>query len=171
MDRKKQTEERPSDEKNLERGYREAKDPVERSHHQIAWLLARGKAVREVAEATGYSERWVREIARRHREQGAGGLGDRRHKNPGGAGRALLTPEQREELREVLSGPPQDGGLWSSRKVAEWIEERTGRRGVRAQRGWEYLRRLGHTPQVPRPSNADADPEEREAFKKSSPNG
>ena len=61
--------------------------------------------------------------------------------------------------------------MWSSRKVAEWIERRTARRGVRAQRGWEYLRKLGHTPQVPRPANADADPEEQEAFKKSSPNG
>ena len=161
---------RPSAEE-LEGGYRKSKDPVERSHYQIAWLLARGKAAREVAEATGYSERWVRELSRRYEERGAEGLGDRRHANPGGAGRALLTPEQREELRAALSEPPEDGGLWSSRKVAEWIERRTGRRGVRAQRGWEYLRKLGHTPQVPRPSNAEADPEEQEAFKKSSPNG
>jgi transposase len=155
----------------LRRRYREAKDPVERSHHQIAWLLAEGRTVREAAEASGYSERWVRELSRRYREHGAEGLGDRRHRNPGGAERALLTPEQGEELREALKAPPADGGLWDSRKVAEWIERRTGRRGVRAQRGWEYLRKLGHTPQVPRPSNADADPEEQEAFKKSSPSG
>jgi winged helix-turn-helix protein len=50
--------------------------------------------------------------------------------------------------------------------VARWIERRTGRRGVRAQRGWEYLRKLGNTPQVPRPSNAEAGKEEQEAFKK-----
>jgi transposase len=58
--------------------------------------------------------------------------------------------------------------MWNSRKVALWIEKKTSRRGVRAQRGWEYLRKLGHTPQVPRPSNAGADPEEQEAFKKGS---
>lgn len=92
----------------------------------------------------------MREIARRHRERGTEGLGDRRHRNPGGAERALLTPEHREELGRALKAPPEDGGLWSSRKVAEWIEAKTGRRGVRAQRGWEYLRKLGHTPQVPR---------------------
>ncbi len=155
----------------LRRRYREAKDPVERSHHQIAWLLAEGRSAREAAEAAGYSERWVREVARRYRARGAEGLGDRRHRNPGGAKRALLTPEQQEELREALSEPPEDGGLWSSRKVAEWIGRRTGRHGVRAQRGWEYLRKLGHTPQVPRPSNAEADPKEQEAFKKSSPSG
>jgi transposase len=107
-----------------------------------------------------------------HRERGTEGLGDRRHRNPGGAERALLTPEHREELGRALKAPPEDGGLWSSRKkVAEWIEAKTGRRGVRAQRGWEYLRKLGHTPQVPRPTSAEADPEEQEAFKKSSPSG
>ncbi len=163
-------EEDRSSAEELRRRYREAKDPVERSHHQIAWLLAEGRTVREAA---GYSERWVRELSRRYREGGAEGLSDRRHGNPGGAGRALLTLEQQEELRAALEAPPPDGGLWSSRKVAGWIGRGTGRRGVRAQRGWEYLRRFGHTPQMPRPSNADADadPEEREAFKKSSPDG
>jgi transposase len=172
MNKQEQPEEGPTALEDLERSYREAEDPVERSHYQIVWLLARGKATRVVAEVTGYSARWVREIARRHRELGAEGLGgDQRHHNPGGAERALLTPEQREELRRALQAPPEDGGLWSSRKVAKWIEAKTGRRGVRAQRGWEYLRRVEHTPQVPRPTNAEADPEEQEAFKKSSPSG
>jgi len=35
--------------------YRKATDPIERSHFQIIWLLARGKRVREVAESTGDS--------------------------------------------------------------------------------------------------------------------
>ena len=38
--------------------------------------------------------------------------------------------------------------------------------GACGRRGWEYLKRLGHTPQVPRPSHAEADLEEQEAFKK-----
>ncbi len=78
-------------------------------------------------------------------------------------------PSEQRELSEALKEPPPDGGMWNSRKVAEWIEHKTGRRGLRAQRGWEYLRKLGHTPQVPRPSNAEASPSEQEAFKKSSP--
>jgi hypothetical protein len=61
--------------------------------------------------------------------------------------------------------------MWSSSKVARWIEQKTGRRGVRAQRSWEYLRKLGNSPQVPRPSNAEADPEEQEAFIKGFPSG
>ncbi len=51
--------------------------------------------------------------------------------------------------------------------MALWIAQKSGRRQVRAQRGWDYLRRLAHTPQVPRPSNVEADPDEQEAFKKS----
>ncbi len=39
----------------LRRSYREAKDPVKRSH-QIVWLLAEGKITRETVAATGASE-------------------------------------------------------------------------------------------------------------------
>lgn len=155
----------------LERRYRKARDPVERTHHQIAWLLSEGKTTEEVCEVTGYSPGWVRQIAHRYNERGVEGLGDRRHANPGAASRALLTHTQQQELMEALEAPPEDGGMWSSRKVAERIEKKTGRRGVRAQRGWEYLRKLGNTPQVPRPSQAGVDPEEQAAFKKGSRSG
>ncbi len=131
-----------------------------------------GRTTKEVCEVTGYSLGWVRQIARRYNERGVEGLGDRRHANPGAASRALLTRAQQQELMAVLEAPPEDGGMWSSRKVAEWIERRTGRRAVRAQRGWEYLRKLGNnTPQVPRPSQAGADPEGQAAFKKVSRGG
>jgi transposase len=152
----------------LEERYRKARDPVERSHYQIVWLLAQGKLTREVADVTGYSPEWIGEVSRRYNERGVEGLGDRRHRNPGAE--PLLSKEQQQELRETLEDPPEDGGMWNSRKVAEWIEQKTGRR-VRAQRGWEYLRRLGYSPQVPRPAHAGANTEEQEAFKKGSPSG
>jgi transposase len=157
--------------KELEARYRKAKDPVLRTHLLIVWQLAQGKLTREVSQATGYSPDWIREISRRYNEGGVEGLGDRRHNNPGGAKRALLSFEEQRELKEALKKPPPDGdgGMWSSSKVARWIEERTGKRGLRAQRGWEYLRKLKHSPQVPRPSNTEANPKEQEAFKKSYP--
>lgn len=89
---------------------------------------------------------------------------------PQGSG-ALLTAEQREELARALTKPPPDGGMWSSRKVGEeWVERRTGRAlSNNKQRGWEYLRRLGNSPKVPRPHHASADErEQEEAFKKGS---
>ncbi len=151
--------------------YRGARDPVLRAHLHIFWQLSLGKALSEVAELTGYSTKWVKEISQRYEERGVEGLGDRRHTNPGAAKRALLSKKQQRELQQALLEPPPEGGMWSSLKVARWIERRTGRPNVRAQRGWEYLRKLGNTPQVPRPSNAEADPEEQEAFKKSYPSG
>jgi len=154
----------------LEHRYRKAKDPVERSHYQIVWLLGEGKSTGEVCEVTGYSPGWVRHIARRYNEQGLEGLGDRRHSNPGAKERALLDEEGEAELREALVGPPPasvGGGMWSGPKVALWIAKRNGLEKVHVQRGFEYLRKAGMSPQVPRPANVKgADASEREAFKK-----
>ncbi|MCA1837783.1 MAG: winged helix-turn-helix domain-containing protein [Actinobacteria bacterium] len=151
----------------LENRYREAHDPVERSHYQIVWLISEGKTTRQVMEVTGYSRGWVQQLARRYNTGGPEALGDRRHRNPGARDRALLSAEQREKLAEALRKPPEDRGMWNSRKVAEWIEGKTGK-ATSKQRGWEYLRRLGHSPKAPRPHHAKADKREQEAFKKGS---
>jgi transposase len=157
------------DAEELENRYRKAHDPVLRSHYQILWLIESGNTTTRVMEATRYSRGWIQHIARRYNADGADALGDRRHLNPGATDRALLDPQQREELAEALREPPIDGGMWNSRKVGEWIERRTGRELTnKKQRGWEYLRRLGQSPKVPRPHHAKADEHEREAFKKGS---
>ena len=147
----------------LEQRYRRAKDPVARSHWQILWLLAGGASTAGVARSTSYSVNWVREIARRYREEGPAGIGDRRHGNPGAA--PLLEVARQEALREALRGPAPDGGLWTGRSVAAWMSARLGR-SVSVQRGWEWMRRLGYTPQRPRPHETRADPAAQEAFKK-----
>ncbi len=153
----------------LEGLYRKANDPVLRTHLLMVWRMSVGDPIREVARMVGYSEKWTREIARRYEEQGVEGLGDRRHGNPGAKERALLDEEGQAELREVLlEGSPPGGGMWSGPKVARCIEHKRGLERVHAQRGWEYMRKVGYSPQVPRPSNAQgADSQEREAFKKS----
>ncbi len=152
----------------LERRYRDARDPVERSHYQIIWLLSQGMSTSAVMAVTGYGRRWIQELARRYNERGPAGVGDRRRHNPGAE--RLLSQQQREELGAALLSPPPDGGMWNSRKVAAWISKRTGRQ-VGVQRGGEYLRLLGRTPQVPRPAHAKADPQAQEAFKGNSPRG
>ena len=48
--------------KELESRYRAAKNPVERSHYQIVWLLAQGKTTEEVAVVTGYCRDWIRKL-------------------------------------------------------------------------------------------------------------
>ena len=162
-----------SESSRLEGLYRKATDPVLRTHLLMVWRMSLGASIREVAAMVGYSEKWTREIARRYESEGVEGLGDRRHANPGAKERALLDAQGQAELREALRGPPPGGGMWNGPKVARWIEEKTGSENkVHVQRGWEYLRKVGYTPQVPRPSNTrSADASEREAFKKVSPSG
>src|SRR5689334_12934449 len=110
----------------VERRYRQAKDPVERSQWQIIWLLAQGKTTKAIEEVTGYSLAWIRTIAHRYNQEGPAGIGDRRHGNPGG--RFLLSAQLRAQLVAALEEPPLDGGLWTGRKVAQWILARTGRK-------------------------------------------
>jgi transposase len=153
----------------LERLYRKATDPVLRTHLLMMWRMSLGEPLGEVARMVGYSEKWTREIKRRYETLGLEGLGDRRHRNPGAKERALLDEEGQAELRAaVVGGPPPGGGMWSGPKVALWIADRTGsEKKVHPQRGWEYLRKVRMSPQVPRPSNAKgASSSEREAFKK-----
>jgi hypothetical protein len=127
----------------LENRYRKACDPVLRSHYQILWLISEENTTRRVMEATGYSRGWIQQLTRRYNAYGPEALGDRRHHNPGAKERALLSADQQHELREALTKPPPDGGMWNSRKVGEWIERRTGRVvSQKKQRGWEYLKRL-----------------------------
>lgn len=147
----------------LEQRYRRSDDPVARSQWQMVWLLTGGMPTAEVARVTGYAVNWVREIARRYRVDGPDGLGDRRHTNPGAP--PLLDAAQQAHLRAALAGPAPGGGLWTCRSVAAWMSAALDR-PVSEQRGWEWMRRLGFTPQRPRPRETRADPEAQAAFKK-----
>jgi transposase len=144
--------------------YRAARDRVERGHLQAVWLLAQGRSRGEVARIMGLSGHWVAEIVRRYDADGPEGLGDRRRGNAGAI--PLLGGEDETALRAALAEPPSDGGLWTGPKVAAWMAARLGRK-VWPQRGWDYLKKLGYGPQVPRPRHAKAaSPEEQAEYKK-----
>jgi transposase len=144
---------------------RRAKEPVARSPGQVVWLLAQGRPSAPVAAVTGYTVNWIRSMARRYTQQGPAGLDDRRRRHPGAGG--LLSAAQRTALAAALTQPPPDGGVWTGPKAAAWMAATRGRR-VPAQRGWEALRRLGWTSNVPRPRHTKADPLAHAAFKNTS---
>src|SRR3954464_5670301 len=147
--------------------YRAARSPVERSHLQIVWLLSRGRSEREGTPVPAYGGRWVGGVRPRYDEGGPDGRGDRRRRNVGA--KPLLGAEDEAALRAALAEPPPDGGLWTGPKVATWMAGRL-RRKVWPQRGWDYLKKLGYSPQRPRPRHAKAaSPEEQAAYKKSWP--
>jgi transposase len=147
----------------LQEHYRQSRDAVERTHWHMLWLLKEGKSPREVAELLGYTARWVRTVVQRWNAQGEEGIRDQRHDIVGSP--ALLSPTLREELRTALQQPPEDAGLWSGPKVAQWMQQRLGRE-VAPQRGWDYLQRLGHSTHVPRPQHAKTDEATQQEFKK-----
>jgi transposase len=150
----------------LERRYRAAKEPHERSWWQILWLLARGQLAKDIAESTGYSRYWIGQIAKRYNAEGPEGMHNRQYTHSHRAA-ALLAGEQLAALAAAVRGPAPGGDDWTGRLVAEWMSETLGR-PVSAQVGWVYLVRLDGKRLKPRPRHVLADPEQQAAFKKSS---
>lgn len=149
------------------RRYRTCRDAREKTHWQALWLLTRPDSPASparVAEVVGLSAGWVRALVKRWDADGPAGLADRRAATNGGP--TKLTPERRSELLSALGQPPPDGGLWTGPKVAAYALTRWGVT-VCKQTGWEWLRGLGFTPQVPRPKNPGAaTAEEQRAWKR-----
>jgi transposase len=151
----------------LEARYRAARDATEARHVQAIWLLAQGRTFGDVAEVLAFVPRWVEELAKRYNAFGPEALGDQRRRN--GRPASLLTEAVLAALAKRVRTPPEDGGVWSGPKVAVWMARHLGRTRVHPQRGWEALRRIGWSPQAPRPRHARAAwPEEQAAFKRGS---
>ena len=151
----------------LEARYRAARDATEARHFQAIWLLAQGRTFLEVAAVLAFVPRWVEELAARYNASGPEALGDRRRRN--GRTATLLTEAVLSALARRVRTPPGDGGGWSGPKVAAWMARHLGLERVHPQRGWEALKRIGWSPQTPRPRHARAaGPEEQAAFKRGS---
>jgi transposase len=146
--------------------FRRCPDGRQKARWQALWLLARPHAPYSAAQAAplvGLTADAVRKLVRRYNAGGPAAVA----RNAGGQGRApRLSPAQQEQLKAELLGRAPDGGLWTGPKLARRIAELTGRPMHKAT-GWEWLRKLGFTPQRPRPRNRQAaSAEEQAAWKK-----
>ena len=151
----------------LEGRYRRAKESHERSWWQILWLLSRGQTAKQTADSTGYSRYWIGQIARRYNEQGPAGMQNRQHTTSWRPA-PMLSVELQVELCQAIAGPASGHSKrWTARMVAAWMSQKLGR-PVRVQRGRDYLQRLKHSPQLPRPQHALANLDEQSTFKKTS---
>ena len=104
--------------------YVSSSDACEARHFQTILLLAKGHSVGEVAELTSFGERWIEQLAARYNAEGPDALGDLRRRN--GAKATVLKPELIEKLRVRLQEAPDDGGLWTSAKVAAFLARELG---------------------------------------------
>ena len=132
-------------------------DAREALRWQMLWQLRLGRSTEEVAQACGFSARWVQKLVGRYNREGESALRAWQRPHPRGL-KPLLDAAQKEELaRAFLLPVPESlgGGLWSGRKVALWIREKTGRK-TWPQQGWSYLRQLGFALKVPRPRHPQA---------------
>jgi len=149
----------------LRERYVSSADVMEARHFQTIWLLAKGHSVGEVVEMTSFGSRWIEQLIARYNAQGPESLGDLRRRN--GSTARVLTPEVLAKLRVRLQEPPDNGGLWTSAKVAAFIARELGLEKVAVQRGWEALKACEMSIQTPRPRNPkSATAEEAAAFKK-----
>jgi transposase len=116
---------------------------------------------------TSFGRRWIEQLVVRYNAEGPESLGDLRRRN--GSTARVLKPDVLEKLRVRLKEPPDDGGLWTSGKVAAFLARELGLEKVAVQRGWEALKACGMSIQTPRPRNPkSATPTEAATFKKTS---
>jgi len=146
--------------------FRLCRDGRQKSRWQALWLLSRPAAPLTAAQAgalVGRTADAVRKLVHRYNAAGPAAV----ERNAGGHGRApRLSAAQQEQLQGELLGRAPDGGLWTGPKLARRIAELTGQ-PMHPATGWEWLRKLGFTPQRPRPRNTQAaTPEEQAAWKK-----
>src|SRR5258707_2234646 len=96
----------------LERRYRAAKEPNERTWWQLLWLLAQGRTATELSAVTGYRAYWIGQIAKRYNEQGPAGMQNRRHttsyRPP-----PVLSLALQEELRAALAEAAARNEPWT----------------------------------------------------------
>jgi transposase len=147
---------------------RRCRDGRQRARWQALWLLSRPRqpySADQASAVVGLTADAIRKLVHRYNAGGPPAV----ERNAGGQGRApRLSPAQQEQLKAELLGPAPDGGLWTGPKLARRIATLTDRPMHKAT-GWEWLRKLGFTPQRPRPRNTEAaSAEQQAAWKKKS---
>lgn len=150
----------------LHQRFRSCRHGPRKARWQALWLMTRPRQPASAAQAAtlvGLTADAVRKLVKRYNDGGASAV----ECDAGGQGRApRLSAGQQDQLKAELLGRAPDGGLWSGRKLAARIAQLTGRPMHKAT-GWEWLRKLGFTPQRPRPCNTQAaTAEEQAAWKK-----
>lgn len=143
-----------------------------RYDHRLHGLLlaCSGLSCYEIADLLGHSPRTVQSWVRRFEESGFAGLeeGSRPGRPPS------LESDTRERIDQDLRCCPREFGysqnLWDGKLLSYHLAERYGvQLGVRqCQR---LFHRLGFRRRKPRPIIANADPQAKQAYKKTAPTG
>jgi transposase len=149
----------------LYKRYRDCRHHQEKLRWRALYLISSGQQAAQAARRVGRSSAWMTKLARRYNQKGPQAVPNQRGESVGRKPR--LSKQVALELDKALQGPAPDGGLWTAPKVVTWIKDKTGA-SVNKTTAWRWIRRLGFTLQMPRPTHRKkAGPSEQEAFKKS----
>jgi transposase len=150
----------------LKSRYLDSSDRVESRRWHLLWLVSQQWTIQQASQAVGMNYDYAKDIVKAYNQQGEKAIANRRRQRTALPSHALLNREQLEELRSSLKQAPEDKGIWTGPKVADWIAKKTGREKVWPQRGWDYLKKCNYSPQRPRPHHAKADQVAQQEFKK-----
>jgi transposase len=156
----------------LKQKYLKSQDSIESRRWHLLWKVSLGWTIKNSAVAIGINYDYAKEIVSKYNHLGEKGVENLKNKNPvpGGGKKPLLTDEKLEKLRIALKSSPSDEGIWTGPKVARWIEKENGVEKVWNQRGWDYLKKLRHSWQSPRPKHKKGSETEQEEFIENLPN-
>lgn len=150
--------------------YRHCSHPQEKLRWRALYLIAKGEVANRAAKRVGRSSGWITNLARRYNLNGPQAVANQKGDVACGP-KPTLDSDLAKELDSALQGPAPDSGLWTSPKVARWIEDKTGKR-VHPSTAWRAMQKIGFSLQVPRPHHRDAaSPLEQDGFKKAFRNG
>ncbi len=144
----------------LELAYRHSERAVERSRWHILWLKSKGLSIPEIKAVTSFSRTTMSTLIRAYNAGGPAVVVDKRRWNTSAP---ALNVEQQEALFGALQKPPETGGFWTSQKVQAYVHEQFNVE-MTSVCAWGYLRKLGFTVQVPRPTHVQAATPEEQAI-------
>lgn len=150
----------------LYKRYRACREPNEKLRWRALYLISSGIRAAEAARQVGRTSGWATQLTQRYNALGAAAVADRREEERKTGRVPTVKAELAIKLDAALHLAAPDGGLWTAKKVAAWIEQETGR-SLHETSAWRVLRSLGFTLQTVRPQHRRvASEEEQEAFKK-----
>lgn len=146
--------------------YRGCRHANEKVRWRALFLISSGIRAAQAARCVGRTSGWMTQLVQRYNKAGEKAVADQRSNERKAGPQPTITAELALELQAALHEAAPDGGLWTAKKVADWIAARTGRR-LHETSAWRCLRSLGFTLQTVRPQHRQAaSASEQEAFKK-----
>lgn len=150
----------------LYKRYRACRQSNEKLRWRALYLISSGMRASEAVRRVGRTSGWVTQLTQRYNTLGVEAVADRRDEQRKTGRAPTVKAELAIKLDAALHEAAPDGGLWTAKKVAAWIERETGRR-LHETSAWRVLRSLGFTLQTVRPRHQQAaSSAEQEAFKK-----